>query len=117
MLRVIKDEVYVNHRRLRWITQFEALIIFTIIYAITVSLCIQYQEKRNRCQLDGFLLFMIRLKNFLETVLLLSSYIYDLLEKEQRRNFFLRLTVQTMQLKAILFTRQKDLVLAGAIIL
>ena len=59
MLRVIKDEVCVNHRRLRWITQFEALIIFTIIYALTVSLCIQYQEKRNRCQPDGFLLFML----------------------------------------------------------
>ena len=43
MLRVIRDEVCVNHRRLRWITQFEALIIFTIIYAINVSLCIQYQ--------------------------------------------------------------------------
>ena len=65
MLRVIKDEVCVNHRRLRWITQFEALII-SLSYMrkpnpITVSLCIQYQEKRNRCQLDGFLLFMIRL--------------------------------------------------------
>ena len=87
---------------------------------ITVSLCIQYQEKRNRCQLDGFLLFMIRPslpQKYFETVLLLSSYFCDLLKKEQRRNFFLRLTVQTMQLKAILFTLQKDLVLVGAIIL
>ena len=63
MLRVIKDEVCVNHRRLRWITQFEALIISLsyIRKPLTVSLCIEYQEKRNPCQLDGFLLFMIHL--------------------------------------------------------
>ena len=35
-------------------------------------------------------------QKYFKTVLLLSSYFYDLLEKEQRRNFFLRLTVQTM---------------------
>ena len=56
-------------------------------------------------------------QKYFKTVLLLSSYFYDLLEKEQRRNFFLRLTTQIMQLKAILFTLQKDLVLVGAIIL
>ena len=35
-------------------------------------------------------------QKYFETVLLLSSYFYDLLEKERRRNFFLHLTVQTM---------------------
>ena len=121
MLRVIKDEVCVNRRRLRWITQFEALIIFTIIYAKTESnnCFIMYSISRKKKSLPARWLFAFpdTPQKYFETVLLLSSYFYDLLEKEQRRNFFLRLTVQTMQLKAILFTLQKDLVLVGAIIL
>ena len=121
MLRVIKDEVYVNHRRLRWITQFEALIIFTIIYAKTESnnCFIMYSISRKKKSLPARWLFAFHdtPQKYFEAVLLLSSYFYDLLEEEQRRNFFPRLSVQTMELKAILFTLQKDLVLVGAIIL
>ena len=77
---------------------------------ITVSLCIQYQEKKIAASSMAFCfsLYASLPQKYFETVLLLSSYFYDLLEKEQRRNFSLRLTVQTMQLKAILFTFQKD---------
>ena len=123
MLRVIKDEVCVlKSSKAEVDNTIRGLDNFTIIYAmpkpnpIIVLLCIQYQEKRIAVSSMAFCFSRYASKYF-ETDLLLSSYFYDLLEKEQRRNFFLRLTVQTMQPKAILFTLQKDLVLVGAVIL
>ena len=73
MLRVIKDEVCVNRRRLRWITQFEALIIFTIIYAKTESnnCFIMYSISRKKKSLPARWLFAFHdtphcLKNILK---------------------------------------------------
>ena len=50
--RIIKDEVGVIHRsrRLRWITQTEALIVLDIMQkpsSIIVLLCIQNQKTKN----------------------------------------------------------------------
>ena len=48
--RIIKDEVCVIHRGLRWITQTEVLIILDIMRkpnSIIVLVCIQNQKTKN----------------------------------------------------------------------